>query len=120
MQEKLRFTIVWGMLWIAWLAIMATISPAAENHGAENLVLDGGRQGKVAFPHRRHQIRLGDCNLCHHLFPQNTGAITMLKSDGHLPARKIMNTLCIKCHRTEKRAGRSAGPTSCSQCHHKG
>jgi len=44
---------------------------AAEGgQGAEAVVLDGGRRGPVPFGHHRHQAVLGDCNLCHAVFPQ--------------------------------------------------
>jgi hypothetical protein len=46
------------------------VSLATENQGAENIVLEGSKRGKVPFPHRRHQKNLGDCQICHSIFPQ--------------------------------------------------
>ena len=93
---------------------------ALENKGAELLSLDGGSRGAVAFPHHRHQNALGDCNVCHTLFPQEQGAIIRLKQEGKLASKQVMNKHCINCHRAEKKAGKKAGPVSCTQCHKKG
>ncbi len=46
--------------------------------------------------------------------------IEQLKKDGKLARKQIMNKLCVKCHKAEKRAGNKAGPVTCSKCHHKG
>jgi hypothetical protein len=93
--------------------------PAAElDQGAENMMLDGGRQGQVAFGHHRHQAALGDCGLCHDLFPQEAGSIQRLKTQGQLkPKSDVMNKLCIKCHRARKNAGETTGPLTCATCH---
>jgi nitrate reductase cytochrome c-type subunit len=93
---------------------------AAENKGAAMITLDGGQRGAVQFPHQRHQAKLGDCNLCHDLFPKQPGAIARLIKEGQLKPKQVMNQRCIKCHRAEKRAGHKAGPVICSKCHHKG
>jgi hypothetical protein len=98
----------------------ACAAVALENKGAETFTLDGGSRGVVPFPHYRHQNALADCNACHTLFPQEQGAIMRLKQEGKLAAKQVMNKHCIKCHRSEKRAGKSAGPLSCAKCHQKG
>jgi len=92
---------------------------AVENKGAEQITLDGGERGMVHFPHHRHQNKLGDCNICHTLFPQEKGAIAKLKTEGKLVPKQIMNKHCIKCHKAVKLAGHSAGPVTCSKCHQK-
>ena len=99
---------------------LAVGAMAVENKGAEQITLDGGERGAVLFPHHRHQNKLGDCNICHSLFPQEKGAIARLKTEGKLVPKQIMNKHCIKCHKSEKQAGRNAGPVTCSKCHHKG
>jgi len=96
---------------------MAAVSMATENQGAENMELEGGKRGKVPFPHRLHQKNLGDCQICHSVFPQESGAIEQLKSQGTLKKKYVMNKLCTKCHRVKKRAGQPSGPTSCKKCH---
>jgi len=93
---------------------------AVENKGPEQITLNGGERGEVHFPHHRHQNKLGDCNICHSLFPQEQHAIARLKKEGKLVPKQIMNKLCIKCHKAEKQAGHTAGPVTCSKCHHKG
>jgi len=90
---------------------------AVENKGPEQMSLDGGDRGPVPFPHHRHQNALKDCKACHDLFPQERGSIEKLKAEGRLPQKEVMNKLCIKCHKAEKRAGNTAGPITCSQCH---
>ena len=93
------------------------ISLATENLGAENIVLEGGKRGKVPFPHRQHQKNLGDCQICHSVFPQAAGAIEKLKSDGTLKKKYVMNKLCTQCHKKTKKADQKSGPTSCVKCH---
>ncbi len=93
---------------------------AVENKGAEMITLDGGKRGMVHFPHHRHQNKLGDCNICHSLFPQEPGVIARLKKEDKLVPKQVMNTLCVKCHKAEKLAGRKAGPVTCAKCHQKG
>jgi hypothetical protein len=110
----LAFTLTVGIFAGAWL----TVSPATENPGIENIDLEGGRRGKVPFPHHRHQKDLGgDCLICHSVFPQETGAIEMLKAQGTLKKKFVMNKLCTKCHKEKKKAGEPSGPTTCSKCH---
>ena len=96
------------------------VSLATENQGAENIKLEGGKRGKVAFPHRQHQKNLGDCQICHAVFPQESGAIRKLKSQGKLKKKYVMNKLCTKCHKKTKKAGQRSGPTKCKNCHIKG
>ena len=114
--------------WIFRLAVMTAVVAllpfslwAAEpDKGAEQLVIEGGRQGPVPFPHHRHQAALTDCNVCHEVFPQQSGSIDRLKADGTLKAKSdVMNKLCIKCHRAKRNAGEKSGPVTCSQCHPK-
>ena len=103
---------------IAVLSI-ATIGIALENKGAEELEMPGGVRGNVPFPHHRHQNALGNCDVCHLLFPQVRGSIEKLKAEGKLKKKHVMNTLCTKCHRQRKKAGKKSGPISCTTCHHK-
>jgi hypothetical protein len=103
------------------LMLAAGLSIAAvENKGPEQIILNGGERGGVHFPHHRHQNKLGDCNICHTLFPQEKDSIDRLKKEGKLVPKQIMNKLCIKCHKAEKQAGHTAGPVTCSKCHHRG
>jgi hypothetical protein len=106
------------VLMIVFLVGLAAVLAAAEqNKGAEKMALEGGSRGPVPFPHRQHQDNLTDCNACHALFPQETGAIEKLKAEGTLKRQQVMNKQCIACHRENKREGKAAGPTLCSQCH---
>ncbi len=103
----------------ALLVIMTAFAvvTAEMNNGAEKIELFGGLKGKVPFPHRMHQNKLGDCNICHSFFLQATGSIEDLKAKGELEKRQIMEKLCVNCHKEEKRAGNKSGPTACSKCH---
>lgn len=110
---------LWG--WAALLAITAMLAvgtvPAAEDKGAEHMVLEGGSRGEVPFPHRLHQQNLEDCQVCHDLFPQQRGAIETLKSKGKLESKQVMNRLCTACHRDRRRDREPTGPITCSDCH---
>jgi len=96
---------------------MAASSMATQNKGAENIEIDGGKRGKVPFPHRQHQARIEDCQICHSVFPQKSGSIAELKTDGKLKKKYVMNKLCTKCHKEKKKAGQKSGPTTCTKCH---
>ena len=91
-----------------------------ENREAEIILLSGGEKARdVHFPHHRHQDALGDCNICHDLFPQKLGGIEELKNQGKLKKKQVMQEHCIDCHKKMKAAGRNTGPTSCARCHRK-
>jgi hypothetical protein len=112
----------YGLIAALGLAALCLLVPpptaaAAPDGGAAEIVLDGGDSGAVAFPHRRHQAALADCNLCHSAFPQKPGAIEELKGQGLLKKKQIMNTQCTRCHKERKAAGENAGPTTCTTCH---
>jgi hypothetical protein len=96
---------------------ISTIGLAVENKGAEKIQIDGGSRGAISFQHRQHQDRLGDCNVCHTMFPQESQSLARLKGNGQLKPKNVMNKLCIKCHKAEKKVGNNAGPTKCSKCH---
>jgi hypothetical protein len=111
-------------LWVVSVSIIAMIasamvvsSMATQNKGAENLELNGGKRGNVPFPHRQHQDRIGDCQICHTVFPQKSGSIAELKAEGKLKKKYVMNKLCTKCHKEKKAAGQKSGPTTCTKCH---
>ena len=105
-----------GMLMVA-AGSLATSGVATQNRGAAEINLPGGTKGLVQFPHHRHQDKLGDCEICHSVFPQKAGIIGELKAQGKLEKKQVMNKLCIKCHRQKKIEGVKAGPTTCAKCH---
>ena len=98
---------------------LTTTGIALENKGAKELEMPGGVRGIVPFPHHRHQNALGNCDVCHTLFPQVRGSIEKLKAEGKLKRKHVMNKLCTKCHRQRIKAGKKSGPISCSTCHQK-
>jgi hypothetical protein len=99
------------------ILMVAAGSITTENKGAAEIKLPGGKRGLVPFPHRRHQDKLKDCEICHSVFPQKAGIIKELKAQGKLKKKHVMNKLCNKCHRQKKREGLKAGPTTCKKCH---
>jgi hypothetical protein len=104
---------------IIGMMVIAAVSLAVENKGAKELEMPGGVRGNVPFPHHLHQNALGNCDVCHILFPQVRGSIETLKAEGKLKRKQVMNTLCTKCHRKRMKAGQKSGPISCSTCHQK-
>ncbi len=90
---------------------------AMQNQGNEKIDLDGGEKGNIDFSHRIHQNALGDCNICHAVFPKKAGIIKELKTQKKLRKRQVMNKTCLQCHRSMKKAGKDTGPTNCSACH---
>lgn len=107
------------LIFIAVIAIdlSAAFSEGDQNKGPADIEINGGTRGKVPFPHHRHQENLGDCKICHSIFPQEPGSIEELKAQGKLTKKYVMNKLCTKCHREMKIAGQKTGPLTCSKCH---
>ena len=111
---RLKLTILFTVLTLFSVAVMATAQ--TENKGPEKITIDGGNKGKIHFPHRNHQDNLGDCKICHNIFPKKLGIIKKLKDDGKLKKKRVMNN-CRGCHRRLAKEGKKAGPTSCRKCH---
>ena len=105
-----------GMLFYTAGSIALSGAPV-ENKGAAEIKLLGGKRGPVPFPHHQHQDKLGDCDICHSVFPQKAGIIEALKSEGKLKKKHVMNKLCTKCHKQRKKEGIKSGPTTCAKCH---
>ena len=114
---KLKLLVVLVSISAMIAGVMTANSMATQNKGAENIKINGGKRGNVPFPHRQHQARLSDCQICHTVFPQKAGSIAELKAEGKLKKKYVMNKLCTKCHKEKKRAGQKSGPTSCTKCH---
>ena len=114
-KKKLIFLLI-----ISGILLYTAISGSgdnAENKGAEIILLSGGKMRDVHFPHTRHQDALGNCKICHELFPKKLGSIEELKRQGKLGKKQVMQKHCIDCHRKMKSAGENTGPTSCARCH---
>ena len=102
---------------VSVFGLSAAFSEGDQNKGAMDIEMEGGTRGKVPFPHHRHQENLGDCKICHSIFPQKLGSIEELKAQGKLEKKYVMNKLCTKCHKETRKAGRETGPLTCSKCH---
>ena len=100
------------------LAVVPLATANSDSKGPETLVIEASK-GNITLPHREHQQNLKDCKICHTFFPKKAGSITAMKADGKLKKKQVMNKLCLNCHRKLKKAGKDAGPTSCSGCHKK-
>jgi len=114
---KLKLLVVFASIFTMLAGAMVVSSMATQNKGAENIEINGGTRGNVPFPHRQHQARIGDCKICHSVFPQKSGSIAELKAEGTLKKKYVMNKLCTKCHKEKKKAGQKSGPTTCTKCH---
>ena len=102
---------------ILFCLLASVVTVVSAENGAESMLLNGGKRGKIPFPHRTHQDVLKDCKKCHDLFPQEPGVIDRLKKTGGLKKKRVMNTRCVKCHKAMKKTGNKAGPTTCKNCH---
>ena len=114
-MNELRFKAI--LLGSACLMLLAGSIAAGQMKGAERLILYGGSTGDVPFPHQTHQTVIGDCQVCHDIFPQAAGAIEQLKAEKKLKRKQVMNKHCIDCHRAMKKEGAVTGPTTCKACH---
>ena len=111
--------LVLSLLLVGIVGLAGAYTIQTENKGEAQITLDGGKNGPVPFPHHAHQTALGDCKVCHELFPQKAGAIDALKASGALKAKQVMNKSCTKCHKQLKQEGKKTGPTTCKACHAK-
>ena len=101
---------------IVGILLGTSAAAVGENKGVENLLLQGGNLGNVPFSHHMHQNALGDCKLCHNLFPQVSGSIDQLKTGGKLKKKAVMDQ-CQTCHKQRETKGEKTGPTKCAGCH---
>ena len=111
-------TIKLSVIFIIGTILAPLLLIAAQNRGAEDILLFGGNKGDVTFPHRIHQAALGDCDQCHNLFPQAEGSIEDLKANKRLEKKQVMKE-CRNCHKSKKEIGEKTGPTGCKACHSK-
>ena len=116
MKIRLLLLLGAGILFFAAVSVALSGAPV-ENKGAAEIKLPGGKRGLVPFPHHRHQDALGDCDICHSVFPQKAGIIEKLKAQGKLKKKQVMNKQCTKCHKQKKKEGIKTGPVTCKQCH---
>jgi len=114
---KIKLLVVVVSIAVMIAGAIAANAMATQNKGAAKIELNGGKRGNVPFPHHQHQAQIGDCNICHSVFPQKSGSITELKAEGKLKKKYVMNKLCTKCHKEKKKAGQKSGPTTCTKCH---
>lgn len=114
---KLVKIVVLTLAALAVVGLAGAYTIQTENKGGAQLILEGGTSGPVPFPHLAHQEALGDCSICHELFPQAAGAIERLKASGELKQKQVMNKQCTKCHKVLKKEGKKTGPTTCKSCH---
>ena len=110
MTTKSAVTLILGIL------LGTSAAAVGENKGFENLLLQGGNLGNVPFSHHMHQNALDDCKLCHNLFPQVSGSIDQLKTEGKLKKKAVMDQ-CQTCHKQRETKGEKTGPTKCAGCH---
>jgi hypothetical protein len=106
-----------GLAVLLIFCFVSTVAVAVQNQGSKELKIDGGNKGDINFPHHLHQDTIGDCTVCHSIFPKSKGAIKDLIAQKELKKKQVMNKTCLKCHRANKKAGKDHGPTSCSACH---
>lgn len=99
------------------LFLCTVLTVSAQNKGSATMLLEGGRTGKVSFPHQQHQqVFEADCEVCHKLFPQKKGIIEKLKKEKKIKKQLVMNN-CKSCHEQMIDQGKPSGPVKCKECH---
>lgn len=101
------------------LCFVGSAAVAAKNQGGKEFKIDGGNKGDVSFPHHLHQDIIGDCNVCHSIFPKSKGAIKDHIAKKILKKKQVMKESCLKCHKEKRNAGEAHGPIKCAACHKK-
>lgn len=108
-----------ALLAAAAIGFSSFSSFASQNMGEAQITIPGEKKEDVIFPHKDHQDRLKDCQVCHYNFAQEKGAIQAAIDSGDLKIKQVMNKTCNKCHRKKDANGKKMGPTSCKACHQK-
>ena len=91
------------------------------------------RRQPVFFDHDLHMDvdEEAGCGACHHVYDEKAGRLVDAdgeetactechgaKRKGHTPSlREAFHGNCTGCHRARLKAGESAGPTTCGECH---
>lgn len=101
---------------LLFLAAAMLCAAAEDNFGAARITIPAGKKPSVEFPHRTHQQVLKDCDLCHFLFPRESGSIVSMKDKGALKKMEVMKN-CLGCHKKLRDEGKHAGPVNCKGCH---
>ncbi len=98
------------------VVIVAAFVFSALAFAQDNYEFKGGAMGKVAFPHKLHQEKLGDCKVCHHKDEagkeQKCG--TCHTADSKVKMKDAAHNSCQKCHKDQGK-----GPKGCKECHKK-
>jgi c(7)-type cytochrome triheme protein len=98
------------------LAAICTAAYAETNKGAALINLYSGKKKSIQFPHATHQTSIGDCSVCHTLFPMTKDTIRERIEQGTMEKKTVMNK-CRDCHKAMEAENKKTGPTSCSKCH---
>jgi hypothetical protein len=73
------------------------------------------------FAHKKHADAI-KCQECHHTWKEGEKVKKCGEchtKDSKLTAKNAFHKNCRGCHRTLKKAGKTAGPTACTKCHPK-
>lgn len=84
----------------------------------------------VFFSHTLHGKANIDCSACHHTWDGQSAVLKCSNAGCHdQPGKKDVMTFykafhasksdisCVGCHKKNKKAGHTTGPTSCKKCH---
>ena len=115
--NRMKLRTLFFVLAVLLISAFLAFAGQKQDRGAKIIDLYGGKKGNIEFPHREHQETIEDCDMCHSVFPMEQNSIKGLKTQGELKKKKVMNTVCLKCHRNMKKAGKASGPVSCKKCH---
>lgn len=98
------------------LFVVALFSAVVSAEMKDSYEFSGGAMGKVAFPHKLHQEKLGDCKVCHHKDEagKEQDCSKCHTKDSKVKAKDAFHNSCKKCH-TEQ----GKGPKGCKDCHKK-
>jgi hypothetical protein len=108
------------------VGVVAVISVAEVNKGAETYTIDKCKQKKapVKFNHFKHQgLEGATCKACHHMTeegktPGPCSQCHQCEEKGDIPSARIaFHKNCKGCHVKVKKAGKATGPTTCAGCH---
>lgn len=116
-SSSIRISVISCCFIFIFLSGILCTSVCSQLHPGEAVItLPSGKRKSVFFPHHTHQKVLGDCAICHSVFPMETSAISKLIQEGSLKKKRVMNQ-CKGCHKKMATANKKTGPVSCKSCH---
>ena len=108
-----------------FMGFVLSILIASGAFAAKDEIIFDAPNGKVTFPHKKHNETLKiECLKCHHTWKQGETTGNLCRechraaTEGSTPSLKdASHKNCRGCHDEAKKVSKPTSPTGCAQCH---